>query len=212
MRATLYVHLAIATALLAPAVLAGSASDAAGDAPGHLDLVSLTLTTGAATWSGRSDRDVVATIKLADLGAAAPAADSDAESSRYYYHLTFTPTSLGQEVTIVCYIAFLDNSAVAYVGSAAGEVGVGTDCTRLRNSHGATILETVPQVNVQADTLTIRIYRPFSGGTSMGPGVTLDGFTVKTSSGTAQTTLSPLQGNPQRGAAADVIGPLSHTI
>ena len=205
-----------------PLALAGSAgnpdfTDPAGDAPAPLDVTSGWFTVLGATRAGADDQTVALTIRLADLGAAAPVADDNRDDTRYYYHLAFTPSSTGTSVSIVCFVSLADTSA-AGVAAVGGEIGAGTNCGVPRDQFTRDLIKATPKVDVLSSTLTVTLSRPpvaqSPNGIPLPPGTSLDGVTIRTSSGSLATTASPLfQGaGANRGVTLDETAPVSFVI
>lgn len=220
MKTSLSLFLAALTLL--PAALAGSAgapdiTDASGDAPAPLDVTSAWFTDAGPTRAGMDDVTVDLTIQLADLGAAAPVADDNRDDSRYYYRLSFTPSSTGSRVDVVCFITQADSS-VAGVNAVGGEVGVGTACDVPRDQFSRNLIRVVPKVDVLAGTFTFSLSRPSltesPGAIPLTPGTSLDDVVIRTSSGSLATTPRPLFGDfsSGRGVVLDTTAPASYVL
>jgi hypothetical protein len=213
--------LLLATLAVLPAALAGSAGnpeilDASGDAPAPLDVTSAWFTTVGPTRAGADDRTVTLTIKLRDLGAAAPAADDNTDDTRYYYHITLTPSATGTPLTFVCFVSLADTS-VAGVNAAGGELGAGTACGVPRDSFSRDLMKAVPKVDLLASTFSVTFSRPTltesPNGVPMPPGSSLDGVVIRTSSGSLATTHTVLfQPGANRGVTLDTTAPAGYVI
>lgn len=214
--------LLLATLCALPAALAGSAgspdiSDASGDAPAPLDVVSAWFATVGPTRATGNDQTVTLTLKLRDLGLAAPVADENRDDTRYYYHVSFTPSTTGTPVTYVCYVSQADSS-VAGVAAPGGEMGVGTSCGGPRDQFTRDLLKATPKVDVLTSTLTVTFSRPTlaesPSGIPLPPGASLDDVVVRTSSGSLATTATPLFQGPgaNRGVTLDTTDPVTYVI
>lgn len=196
-------------AALVPMAQAGSSSspelsDAAGDAPGAVDVTAAwyhslpaTPTTGEAAvdcnlFPCRDGFSI--TLKLRDLTAAAPVAEK-AGNTQYVYEISFTPDVWGSTVMVRCVIAVAD-IVVGAVGLGPSQwPAVGTSCqipssgnqgdpfdvatTRasyFRHQSEDTTLTSL-FVDRNADTLTVTLIEDLA---DIGPGTTFSDIQVTT--------------------------------
>lgn len=179
------VSLTILASLLVPSVLAGDSGspeivDAAGDAPGPLDVTS-------AWFTAVEDGKVELTIALADLTQPNPLADGNAADTRYVYQVHYTPSSWERRTWFECQIQLVETSAVLVNGlshNSHGE-GVGTSCFG-ENYQGATTVTPRAVVDTVAGTITITLTE--GNVVDLSPGATLSDIEIVTSIGEITNT------------------------
>ena len=202
----------LAAAFLLPAVHAGTATapeltDASGDAPGPVDVTAAWFAAYAPPQTTGTELDcdlatcregITVTVKLRDLFAAAPLADEDPLSLRYFYTIQFTPETWGQVVTVNCVLTAAD-ILIGNVNTLQNpEFGVGSDC-RIPNNSGVAggafdVASSAPLFGHQSQTYSMTtVYVDRSAGTfsvtlvedlaDIGPGDRFTGLKVTTSVG-----------------------------
>lgn len=200
----------LALAFVLPTTLAGSAgnpelTDAANDAPAPVDIRSawfspyVTPSTGVAEADcilGECDQGIRITLKLTDLAVAAPVADSDPSSLRYYYTFEFTPDTWGSPVVVHCVISVAD-IVVGNVNHFGPDTGVGTACGIPQSGQTGDAFDVVSSrlwgadksqafsfvefhVDRTASTLTLALVEDLA---DVGPGTTFSGLKISTAIG-----------------------------
>lgn len=182
MRTTLCFSWLIAAALLVPSTFAAGPhlTDAAGDAPAALDVLSATWT------SDRADR-VQINVVLSDILVGQPLLDGNAQETRWYYTAKFTPSSYGSEITVRCIVGVVESSPV-HGQTVTGDVGavLGTDCdaSRLREWNNNEAFTVNTAVDKLTNTLSIIITETTNPTyIDIGPGTTFSGLTLETAGG-----------------------------
>ena len=171
----------IAGSILMTPAWAGSAgspevTDAAGDAPNSVDVLS--------AWVQATATDLVVTIKVADLGQSSPLLDNEG-SVHNYYRMEFVLSTTGARYFVEGQIHGVDSDTTA--GTSTPHVGapvivnVGTQFQGGRmGSQPATLAGTV-NVDAAAGTITLTTPR----GTTFTPGATLSQISVATAFNTS---------------------------
>jgi hypothetical protein len=189
MRTTLCFSWLVVAALLVPTVYANGPhlTDAQGDAPAALDVLSATWTTD------RADR-VQINIQLADLLVGQPLADGNPEETRWYYTAKFTPSTYGGVITVRCLVGIVETSTPVYVNgnvrgqTVTGDVGatLGTECrsTPMAGFNNRPSFQVNTVVDKTTSTLSIILTETVNPTTlEIGPGTTFSGLTLETAGG-----------------------------
>ena len=166
----------IAGSILATPAWAGSASnpeviDAAGDAPGSVDIVS--------AWVHATATDLSVTIKLSDLSQSSPLLDNEG-SIHNYYRTEFVLSTTGARYFLEGQIHGVDTQTEAGTSTprVTGPVvvNVGTQFAGGRMGSQPTSLGGTVSVDAAAGTITVTTPR----GTLFAPGATLSQISVTT--------------------------------
>lgn len=166
----------IAASILATPAWAGSAlspevSDAAGDAPGSVDIT--------AGWFSSTPKDLVFTVKVADLSQSSPLLDNEG-ALHNIYRVEFVVAATGVRYFLEGQIHFVDTETLA--GESTLRVGtpvafnVGTQFAGGRMGSSATSISGTVSVDAAAGTITVTTPK----GTTFPAGASLTQISVTT--------------------------------
>lgn len=171
----------IAGSIIATPAWAGSAgspevTDATGDAPGSVDIVS--------SWVQATATDLIVTIKVRDLGQSSPLLDNEG-SIHNYYRMEFILSTTGARYFIEGQIHGVDSDTLADTQTpritGPVMVNVGTQFAGGRMGAQPTSFAGTVSVDAAAGTLTLTTPR----GTLFTPGAVMSQITVTTSFNTS---------------------------
>lgn len=200
----------VLAAMIAPAALAGTATNPEisdgtdAGVPGALDVEAVWFDSLDPRWADRVDRQLQVSIKLADMGALAPALDGADTETRYYYDVLLTHGDTGVTYTVTCYV----HVVYALIVNPQGQhnYGISADCNDVRDAFEVRL-----GVDLLGEILEITISRPYFGGVSLAPGTSVTA-SVQTGTGDVTTTAGALTGRSPRGPIVDTTDSGSFTL